>query len=184
MPNYCDYEMKIKGSKQAIRRVVKCLEADYNYSKGKPEHRHFFRVFDVFQNGNLEKNDDGTWSLYVYGDCAWSVYSAMVSKTGESYYYACKEKYPQDFMGTTLLEESKNCEIEVFSEEIGCMFSEHYLFKNGKCLIDDLVELKALGYDKDGNLTEHIDWDNYEDEIVYDNPHREALGFDMYRWTI
>ena len=35
MPNYCNYEMKIKGSKEAIQRVIACLEADYNYNIGK-----------------------------------------------------------------------------------------------------------------------------------------------------
>lgn len=183
MPNYCNYEMKIKGSKRAIQRVVDCLKADYNYDHGKPAHKHFFRVFDVYEN-EMEKNEDGTYTLFVCGDCAWSVHSAMVSKTGESYYSYLKKNFPQDFMGTTLFEQSKNCEIEVFSEEPGCEFSEHYLFKNGVCLIDDCVDITAsFGYNEKGELTKNIDWDTYDDEVVYDNPHREAPN-DIYRWTI
>lgn len=42
MPNYCNYEMKIKGSKDAIKRVLECLKADYDYDEGKPGHKHFY----------------------------------------------------------------------------------------------------------------------------------------------
>ena len=182
MPNYCNYEMKIKGSKKAIQRVVACLEADYNYDRGKPEHRHFFRVFDVFYDDPV-KVDKNVYELFVHGDCAWSVHSAMVSKTGESYYAYLKNNFPHDFMGTTLLEESKNCEIEVFSEEPGCEFSEHYIFKNEKMICDDCVDIKPMGYTKTGKITSKINWNTYEGDIVYDNPHREAPD-ETYRWEI
>ena len=182
MPNYCNYEMKIKGSKKAIQRVVDCLKADYNYDNGKPEHKHFFRVFDVFCDDPV-KVGKNTYELFVSGDCAWSVHSAMVSKTGESYYAYLKEHFPQDFMGTTLLEQSKNCEIEVFSEEPGCAFSEHYIFKNGVMVLDDCVDIQSVGYNEDGELTEDIDWDTYDGEILYENPHREAPD-ETYRWEI
>ena len=183
MPNYCDYQMKIKGSKSAIKRVVDCLKANYNYGEGKPKHKHFFRVFDVYDDAEMEDNGDGTYTLFVWGDCAWSVHSAMISKTSESYYHYLKTEYPQDFMGTTLFEESKDCEIEVFSEEGGCGFSEHYLFKNGKCLIDDCVDIEQAGYTKTGKVTTRINWDTYEGDCTYINPHREAPD-EPYRWTI
>jgi hypothetical protein len=72
-------------------------------------------------------------------------------------------------MGTTLKEQSKNCEIEVFSEEPGCMFSEHYLFKNGKCLIDDCIEISATEEDEDGDY-----------EIINDNKDDD----DNFLWEI
>ena len=140
MPNYCNYEMKIKGSKEAIQRVIACLEADYNYNIGKPKHKHFFRVFSVYYEENeMKVNEDGTFTQFLWGNCAWSVYSCMCS--GEhTYYNNCKNDFGENFMATTLQEQSQDCEIEVFGEEEGIGFSEHYIFKNGEMLVDDCVE--------------------------------------------
>ena len=183
MPNYCEYNMIIKGSKKAINRIIECLEADYNYGAGKPDHLHFFRVFDVF----YEKEDiinlgNGKYSLFIWGNCAWSVYSCMCD--GEHTYYNDVKKFHKDiFMGTTLQEQSKDCEIEVFSEEPGMGFSEHYIYKNGECLCDETCEIEQGGYDEQGNPTTDIDWDEYNGEIVMFNPFREGADED-FRWTI
>lgn len=182
MPNYCNYEMKIKGSKDAIKRVLECLKADYNYTIGKPEHKHFFRVFDVYDDEEMEDNGDGTFTQFVFGDCAWSVYSCMCSGD-HTYFNDCKESFGENFMGTTLLEQSKDCEIEVFSEEEGMEFSEHYIFKNGKCLVDDCVKTKQAGYTKTGKITSRINWDTYEGDYVCLNPHRENQ-VDGFRWEL
>lgn len=182
MPNYCNYEMKIKGSKDAIKRVLECLKADYDYNKGKPDHKHFFRVFDVYDDNEMKDNGDGTFTQFVFGDCAWSVHSCMCS--GEhTYYNDGKESFGENFMGTDLLEQSKDCEIEVFSEEEGMEFSEHYIFKNGECLVDDCVDCKQAGYTKTGKITTRINWDTYEGDYVCLNPHRENQT-DMYCWVI
>lgn len=172
MANDCLYEMKIKGSKSAIKRVVDCLKADYNYYEGKPTHKHFFRIFDYYDEDDLQKNDDGTYTKYLWGYCAWSVKSCMLEG---GYYSGCKTAHEDIFMGTTLEEQSKDCEIEVFSEEPGCCFSEHYLYKNGKCLIDSCIDIEEGGYNDNGEPTTDIDWDNYEGDIVTFNDNRESL---------
>ena len=181
MPNYCNYEIKVKGSKNAINNLLECLKAHYDYTEGKPTHKHFFRVFEVIEGDYYKEGKD--YVMYILGYCAWSVHSAMVSKASESYYTYLKKEHPQEFMGTTLLEESKNCEIEVFSEEIGCEFSEHYIFKNGKCLLDECVEIELGGYDKNGKPTKDIDWEEYEGYTIAFNPNREGID-EAYRWTI
>ena len=182
MPNYCEYEMKIKGSKKAIERVINCLKQDYNYSKCKPSHKHFFRVFECFDDEEFVKNEDGTFTKFVWGDCAWSVHSCML-KGQNTYYDSVKNDFPNIFMGTDLEEQSKDCEIEVFSEEEGCAFSEHYIFKNGKCLLDDCVKTEQAGYTKKGKITKRINWETYEGEYVCLNPHRVAPN-ELYRWEI
>lgn len=182
MPNYCNYEMKIKGSKDAIKRVLECLKADYNYTIGKPEHKHFFRVFDVYDDEEMEDNGDGTFTQFVYGDCAWSVYCCMCSGD-HTYYNSLKESHPDIFMGTDLVEQSQDCEIEVFSEEEGMEFSEHYIFKNGECLCDDTAQVQQAGYTKTGKITTRINWDTYEGDYVCLNPHRENQ-VDEFRWEL
>lgn len=171
MPNYCDYEMKIKGSKEAIQRVLDCLNADYNYGEGKPSHKHFFRVFDATKGGTAKKNKDGTYTQLIYGYCAWSVSSCML-EGAFSYYSSVKENHPDIFMGTTLDEQSEDCIIEVFSEEPGMCFSEHYVFKDGKCVCDEEAEITSGGYDDNGEPTEDVDWDTYDGDTIIFNPYR------------
>ena len=181
MPNYCNYEMKIKGSKKKIQEVIDTLKADYNYGIGKPEHKHLFRVFDVFEEEMVEEGNN-TYSMFIAGLCAWSVYSCMCS--GEhTYYNDLKERFPDIFMGTTLQELSRDCIIEVFSEEEGMEFSEHYIFENGVCVLDDCVKTEQAGYTKTGKVTKRINWDTYEGDYVCLNPHREGPN-DIYRWEI
>lgn len=171
MPNYCDYEMKIRGSKTAIERVIECLNADYNYGEGKPSHKHFFRVFQAEKAGNIKRNEDGTYTQVIYGYCAWSVASCMLDG-GFSYYNVVKKDHPEIFMGTTLKEQSEDCTIEVFSEEPGMGFSEHYIFKSGECLCEEEREITSGGYDKNGEPTENIDWEEYDGDTIIFNPYR------------
>ena len=167
MANLCDYEMMIVGNKEAIKRVLKCLKTEYHYLTGtKPKHKHFFRISEVWDD-DIEENED-EYSVYIHGTCDWSVSCCMCS--GEHSCYAqTKESHPDIFMGTTLEEQSKDCAIEVFSEETGNCFSEHFLYENGKCLIEDYVDLQRVE-DKNGNVT-------------YINPHKET-NEDLYRWII
>lgn len=186
MANDCLYEMKIKGSKKAINRVIKCLKANYNYGEEKkPRHKHFFRIFECYDDGDeIIKNEDGTFTKFVYGECAWSVRSCMLSGSC-TYYEDIKKGYPKIFMGTDLLEQSKDCEIEVFSEELGMEFSEHYLFKNGEMLLDNCIDITQAGYDSEGKVTKEIDWDTYDGDAVILNDNREnGTWFSDFKWSL
>ena len=143
MANDCLYEMRIRGTKKEVDRFVECLKADYDYTDGKkPTHKHFFRVFDCYDEDDYNDVGNGLVEKYVWGYCAWSVHSCMYE--GESTYYEMlKENHPDTFMGTCLREASKNLQVEIFSEEIGMCFAEHYYYKNGQCLCDESEELKC-----------------------------------------
>ncbi len=158
MPNYCDYEMKIRGSRKAINRVMECLKTDYNYGEGKPTHKHFFRVFDVNSNG-IKYEGNGIYTIEVWGYCAWSIATSMLGndKAKTSYYACVKESHPDIFMGTNLWEQSKDCEIELFGEETGMCFSEHYLFRNGRMVVSECVDIDC-------------EFDEEEEECIIHNP--------------
>ena len=181
MPNYCNYEMKIKGSKRAIERVMGCLKATYDYYEGKPSHKHFFRSYVDYENETTQ-NEDGTFSKIVLGACAWSVKSCMCTGWGTYYEYAKKE-HKDIFMGTSLKEQSRGCEIEVFGEEPGVGFSEHLIFKNGKCLCNEVADVEPAGYDENYNVTTDIDWDTYDGDVLCSNPFREDKTQE-YAWEI
>ena len=182
MPNICSYSMRIKGSKEAIKRIMGCLTGDYDYEEGaeKPAHKHFFRVFDAEQIKEPKKVDGEKYVVTIWGTCAWSVYSCMCS--GEHTYYNDQMHNP-NFNGTTLEEQSKDCEIEVFSEETGNGFSEHYIYKYGECIKDDCIDIVEGGYDEDGNPTTDIDWDEYDGDYITFNDHQDGIEGD-WLWEI
>jgi len=182
MPNYCDYEMKIRSSdKNIIKNVLECLKADYNYGEGKPAHKHLQRVFEANAD-EVHDNGDGTFTQFVSGYCAWSLYVCMCE--GElTYYDLLKTDHPDIFMGTTLKELSKGCEIEAFSEETGMAFSEHLLYKDGECVTNDTQSIQEAGQDSEGRIIENPDYDKDDLVSVVLNPHRRNQTED-YLWVI
>ena len=143
MPNYCSYSMKVKGTPKNVEEFFNIMQANYSYQEdgtcidpntGEIVERHFWRVFEAYivddeTSGNIR-------STIINGDCAWSVHSCMRSGRG-----TYQSDYP-DRNGTTLQDESArlNLSIEVFSEECGCCFMEHYVYVNGREIVGDCVE--------------------------------------------
>lgn len=139
MPNYCNYSMCVKGKKENIEEFIKVMQSDYNYNTMEFSFdRHMFRVFEAECN-EVEEYDDGVFQAIINGYCAWSVSSCMLEG---GYYGDCKASYGPDFRGTTLLIESKNLnlDIEVYSEEGGCCFQEHYVIIKGYLVCDECVD--------------------------------------------
>lgn len=134
MPNLCSFSMLVKGHKNDLETVNQILHADYNYHDGKlvscNAEKHLFRTWV------LHSEFDET--LEVSGECAWSVYSCMLE--GGHTYYDKLQDY-ENFRGTTLLEISKtyNVDIEVYSEEPGLCFQEHYVIRNGCLEVEEEV---------------------------------------------
>ena len=142
MPNYCYYQMCVRGTKENIERFINVIQADYNYSTMEfSNDRHLFRVFEADYD-KIEKLDENDYRVIISGDCAWSVSGCMLNEHRSSYYSRIKEQYPNDFRGTTLPKESKrlHLDIEVYSEECGEAFQEHYHFKNGKTIANECVD--------------------------------------------
>lgn len=96
MPNYCNATIVLKGRKECVQKFIDYLKADYCYKsydygklkrdRGFTEDRHFYRIFEVYEN---EPDDNGmmrTQSVDI--QCAWSVYSCMFDGPF-SYYYDC-----------------------------------------------------------------------------------------------
>lgn len=142
MPNICNYSMRVVGKRINIKEFIKIMKADYDYYSMTFSHNcHFFRVFEADAD-EIEDYCDGRSAVTINGDCAWSVYTCMFNNGPRSYYQELKRSYPNDFHGTLLPIESKrlNLDIEIFSEEGGCAFQEHYIVKQGEILCDDCVD--------------------------------------------
>lgn len=162
MPNYCNYSMYVKGKKEKVEEFIKVIQADYDYNIMKFGYdRHLFRVFEAECDGAEELGDD-EWAAIINGYCAWSVASCMFE---DGYYKDCKERFKENFRGTTLIKESENLnlEIEVFSEEGGCCFQEHYRIRYGVLELDECE-----------------DWYEYDlDEFEYKEEAEKELGIEI-----
>lgn len=142
MPNYCNYSMCVKGTKESVEEFIKVIQADYDYGTMEFSHdRHLFRVFEA-EYDEVEEVYNGIYQVIIKGYCAWSVNCCMLDTSKSSYYKSLKTDYPCEFRGTTLPIESKrlNLDIEVFSEEGGMCFQEHYVILKGDIVCDDCVD--------------------------------------------
>ena len=142
MANYCYYSMCVVGSKDSIEEFIKVIQADYNYDTMNFSYdRHLFRVFEAIDD-DIEKIGPNLYRVTISGNCAWSVASCMFDTHSTSYYSSLKSRYPDAFKGTTLPIESErlNLQIEVFSEECGMEFQEHYVIINGDVKVDECID--------------------------------------------
>jgi hypothetical protein len=164
--------MRIVGKKESVEEFIKVIQADYSYRTMEFSYnRHMFRVFEA-DHDEIEERFDGKFQTTIYGYCAWSVSSCMLR---DGYYGAVKKEYPDDFRGTTLDIESErlNLDIEVYSDECGMCFQEHYIITNGEIVCDECVdweEYDVYDYDSKEDAEEDLDvkftdeeWANQDD---------------------
>lgn len=164
MPNYCSYSMKVKsGKEENIKEFLEIMRADYNYNEegvNVCNTRHFFRIFEAEpqqiaegkENKDLEigKDDDGKFYMIIDGYCAWSIYMCMFSGEGTYYYCKANAEHGDKSMGVHIEEISKELklDIEIFSEETGLEFMEHYIIEEGDLVLEEEFDYQEL-YDEE-----------------------------------
>ena len=136
MANNCFFTMHVKGKKENVDEFFAELR-DYERVP------HFWRVFSA-DRLDLQTEPDGTVVAEIIGDCAWSVYCCMCDGAG-TYAKDC----PQ--VSTSLQKESKRLSlaIEIFSEEPGAEFQEHYHYEHGERIAAEDVKWHSFWFDED-----------------------------------
>ena len=138
MANICDFSMMVKGKKENIEKFIDMMEQKGTVWMGRGADVDFTEIEEV-ENGKCRCQIDGTTK--------WSVESSMILNAvfmrehpdmwafGEGV-----DKTKLSFI--TLYEACEQLELamEVYSEELGCGFQEHYLFNEGQLMIDEVVE--------------------------------------------
>ena len=185
MTNPCFYSMKAKGAREDIEEFIQVVKADYDYNTMEFNFdRHLQRVY-IADEEDIEAVDENTYSVFINGECAWSVVVCMLE---DGYYNDMKARLGDKFRGTTLVHESErlNLEIEVFSEECSMCFQEHYLVRHGVLEIDECVEWNE--YFLDEYETKEEAEDDLDIEITDDEwEEREMItrgGFGDWEFTI
>lgn len=176
MPNYCSYDMKIRGIKKDVAKLCEWMTATYDYSEnntglkvyidrnGKQiptEHHVGYRVFDFYYNEEFldSIDDESEIVLYGNGECAWSVCTCMINDktSGKGYLNEYSHGINEKAIAIEDACRELNLEVEIYSSEVGLMFSEHYLINNkGNFLIFSETEYTEIW------LGENYQIDNYE----------------------
>ena len=148
MANCCTFNMVVAGRKENVEEFIEVLNSYYHYDEN-GEYRGTFDRHLCRVNGKevVQRIDDkqGNCEIYVSGDCAWSIYSSMTE--GGYYSRRYKKDYGDRSHATTLKLESRKLQlkIEVFSEEEGFGFREHYRYDNGDVIVEEVSDFGPAG---------------------------------------
>ena len=164
MANLCCFTMKIVGKKENVEEFTKMMKRE-----GEFKENGLGRVYD-FDITEPDQLSDGTLLVLGSGSCAWSVWCAMMQEY----------RSPRP----SLESESKRLDLvmEVFSEEPGCAFQEHYFINKGVLETDETEEYHEFwkdGYDEE-------DWNDVlkENELTEDDMNEDGFiavgGFENY----
>ena len=167
MPNICFGYITAIGRKDCLEEFANILNAHYDYNDMTFSHKpHMFRIFDSYP-GEYDQLDGLQYAVDFMIECAWSLSSCMFNDHKYSYYQELKNKYKENFFGTTITEIAKrlNLQVEMYSEEGGMGFSEHYIIDNYGNILED----ECYDY-----FEEYIgDYDSFDDYVRdYDNEPR------------
>ena len=121
MANNCLFDWKIVGEENNVNEIISMMKWE-----GKFEENGLGRIYEI-ECTDESDNADGTISAYGYGDCAWSVLTAMRNYGGRE---------PSLESETERL----GLKIEIYSSEPGCAFQEHVIIDNGKVVEEECVD--------------------------------------------
>lgn len=143
MANICSFSMRVKGNKDDIEQFYNAMSQKGTIYMGRGA------------EADIDWDDDDV--AMIDGWCKWSVQSAMVTnaismRTEPDIWYWGDGVSSKGLEFITLFEACKkwNIIMEVYSEEGGCQFQEHYICDKGDIICDECV-----------NWEEH-DIDDYE----------------------
>ena len=138
MANICSFSMLVNGTHENIEKFYKAMSQDGDIWMGRGAEAEIQYDDDYDGEGNDRANIDG-W-------CKWSIQSALYDNAismrvkPEMWYFGNVDNAKLEFI--TFVEASKkwNLEVEIFSEESGCCFQEHYIVRKGIVELDECVE--------------------------------------------
>lgn len=164
MANNCSYCIKaVSKSKESLERLESIMHyEDTEYFI----YRCFSAEFNIYKDGEFYVAD-------IFGDVAWSCSKWFESKEDTKDLIVLKyDDNMNPIYGTShyisldYLCKKLEIGVELYSEESGCEFQEHYLVnQNGEFLVNECVEWSQNWYDEN---------DNPLDEPI------EEGGFDYY----
>ena len=155
MPNWCSYTMKaVSKSQEALDRLINIMNHNDD---------EYFMYRCAIADMTDEYQDGDYFVMYIEGSVAWSCGSWFdcIERTNET-----DDISPAHYITLDLLCQRLGIAVEVFGEESGMEFQEHYLCNsNGDVLWNECTEWHQTWFDDEGN---------YLPEPI------ESGGFDYY----
>lgn len=179
MPNWCVFEINVVGPKEGVEYMLNVLKCDYSYHLEPPTFSFKEHVFRTYIDGyafDKEYDQYGDYVHYqIWGDCAWSVYCCMFDDGSPfSYYTSIKNNYPNNRC-TTLIDLSARFGliIEIWSEEPGMCFREHYMIQNGVMIVDECINTVWHMLDGYNNYNEYVQ--DYTSNAISEEAFNQAI---------
>ncbi len=133
MANLCSFVMRVRGDHNNIEKFYNAMCQNGNVYMGRGA------------DAEIKYEDDNV--AEISGCCKWSISSALIRNAISMRTEPDKWYFGPDFnfsktQFVTLVEACRrwNVDMEVYSEESGCHFQEHYMVVDGELVIDECVE--------------------------------------------
>lgn len=182
MANICSFVMKVRGNKGDIEQFYNALSQNGSIYMGRGAEADL----------TFEDDDYAT----IDGWCKWSIISALVHnaismRTEPDIWYWGDGTSSENLEFVTLWEACKrwNLVMEVYSEEGGCEFQEHYICDKGEILCDECVDWSSYDvydYETKEEAEEELgieftdeEWESQDEDGRITNG-----GFDSWDFTI
>ena len=152
MANNCFFEMHVSGRKRNLNKFFHYMD----YKHQKEGEKYFPRTFPSDKTEYITYN--GNHVISIVGDCAWSIYSCLCKGAHTCFGEKNKNKTMHNMID---MSKYHKLEIEVWSEEHGIGFSEHYYIKNDEIIINDCEDLMEEYNEKTGEFEYTKKADNF-----------------------
>lgn len=143
MANICSFDMRVKGIHENIEKFYNAMTNKGDLWMGRGAEAEIYY-----------ENEEGVELAYIIGNCSWSVGSALIDNaismrnTSHLWEFDDIDISTLEFLTLDEASEKWDLAIEVYSEELGIGFQEHYLIKSGSFWESECVDYAE--YDLDG----------------------------------
>lgn len=166
MANLCHFCMRVRGNKENIQSFYDALTQKHKVYMGRGADADI-----CFHNDNLAT---------IKGNCKWSIHSALIGRAIDMRQnpdgYRWHDVNPSGLIFLTLIEACQiyNITAEVFSEETGVGFQEHYFIKSNGEYTDECVDYCEYWLDEfdskeeaEKEFGETFTDEEWEEEVAY-----------------
>ena len=138
MPNFCYFELRARGTREATDELFK----DMYIPDNEPDRRRMARIFEAKVKSTTE-HSDGTVTVHIAGECAWSALVCMTRTSDLCYGYGHEKDW---FIGIEDEVAERNLSIEVHGFEPGMSFMERIICTPEHKLTNECFDAFELSY--------------------------------------
>lgn len=182
MANLCYFNMCVKGLRKNIKEFYNALTHEGNIWIGRGAEA------DI-----QYENEEDAIVAYITGDCKWSIGSALITNavsmrdTPHRWAFGNRDISTMEFITLDEASQKWDLAIEVYSEEVGVGFQEHYLIKSGNFWENECVDYLEYDLNEFETKKEAEEELALEREITEEEWERKIIlegGFDEWDFSI